>query len=146
MLPPEPWIIEIGLNTWLDASCWQYKRNTSHDPHGFLPLLLKHIYPCYPHLYGLVAQLTYYTVKVQNFITHIYQKKKKKTGEVSMFTLTNILIPLLLLIREKLNPHQACSKNTPDICAIGFILEASLSITTCFCILNSSHFFPSIFN
>lgn len=102
MLPPEACTIEIGLNTWLDASCWQYKRNTSHDPHGFLPSLLQHIYPCYPHLYGLVAELTYYTVKVQNFITHIHQKKK--TGEVSMFTLMNILIPLSLLIREKLNP------------------------------------------
>lgn len=78
MLPPGAYIIEIGLNTWLDASCWLYK-GTQAAIHTdcFFPSLLKRIYPCYPYPNDFVVQSPY-MCKVQNFITSNVSKNKPK--------------------------------------------------------------------
>ena len=71
----------------------------------FFPSLLKYLYPCNPHPYDFVAHLSYMS-KVHDVITSILSKEKfKKIGKVSKFTLTNILIHLLLFTREKANPN-----------------------------------------
>lgn len=79
MLSLGAYIIEIVLNTWLDASSWQYKKNTSHDLccFGFcFCSLLKHIYPCHSNVDDSVDQLPY-MFKVYDFITSILSQKKQ---------------------------------------------------------------------
>ena len=121
-LLPGAYIIEIGLNTWLDVSWWQYKKNTSHDPHRFFCSLLKHINPCYPYLNDSVDELPY-MFKVYDFIKSILSQKKqtvKEQGRSVRLTLLTFSINFPLLSEKNL--ILMSFKSLPDTCVTGFIL------------------------